>query len=213
MAHSLSVRHTSTADTLRAPPDALPKCEDQGPWPCEEAGCPSANVSCALLAVEGACSLRFGEIWNRMPAGISEFQLVQASCPAACSTVSTWRSTVCRSSENEEHRVGACVAEAGRPMPNVTARLIHGWASWITLRGAHGAAPFDAEALCQGQCANSTGTNHALCLNNCAHGVGHGLFWRALEGSVRFTCTRAKDFSREAKKIKEGKINHPTPAA
>ena len=39
-------------------------CEDAGPWPCEEAGCPSPVVGCAVL--RGSCNDLFDKVYKRL---------------------------------------------------------------------------------------------------------------------------------------------------
>ena len=52
---------------------------DGGPWPCEEQGCPSPIVSCALLAKEGACAHPFASIWEQSPPLIASLKVREAS--------------------------------------------------------------------------------------------------------------------------------------
>ena len=46
LSFALAFLASSTAD--------VPPCEDSGPWPCQEDGCPSPTVGCAML--KGDCS-------------------------------------------------------------------------------------------------------------------------------------------------------------
>ena len=60
---------------------AVDECEDEGPWPCEEAGCPARLISCAKLVKN--CKSRFDQVWTRPPSGLAA-HLVSDHCPATC---------------------------------------------------------------------------------------------------------------------------------
>ena len=56
-------------------------CEDAGPWPCEEAGCPSPVVGCAVL--RGSCNDLFDKVYKSPPPGL-EGQFVYQQCRKSC---------------------------------------------------------------------------------------------------------------------------------
>ena len=64
-------------------------CEDAGPFPCVEAGCPSPEIACADLSQSFAdglwmCRLSFSAAWdNDLPAG-TEGCIVSDLCPRSC---------------------------------------------------------------------------------------------------------------------------------
>lgn len=58
-----------------------PPCEDAGPWSCEEAGCPSPVVGCAVL--RGSCNDPFSKVWKNPPPGL-EGQFVHEQCRKTC---------------------------------------------------------------------------------------------------------------------------------
>ena len=170
---------------------------DGGPWPCEETGCPNASVSCALLAKEGACAHPFASIWERTPPSIAALK-VWEGCPASCSAHGAPKRMYKTSFvQFSEHTRGACLAASGKPMDASSGRVIHGWFAWVALRASRAATRtslppelrFDATRMCADQCAAS-GPLLQECLNNCAHGFGHGLFHAALDGSDAFNCSQ-----------------------
>ena len=57
------------------------QCADQGPWPCDEAGCPEPTISCERLRKN--CDSMFDEVWTTPPAGLGG-QIVSTFCPATC---------------------------------------------------------------------------------------------------------------------------------
>ena len=59
-------------------------CVDAGPWPCVEAGCPSAWVGCESLAV--ACMAPLEDIWQRLPTTTLARRRVSDVCPFSCGT-------------------------------------------------------------------------------------------------------------------------------
>ena len=72
----------SLAAGMAAQVFAAPPCEDKGPWPCTEEGCPaSREVSCAML--KGECGSVFKNVWSSPPAGLAD-DLVWVHCPATC---------------------------------------------------------------------------------------------------------------------------------
>ena len=72
----------SLAAGMAAQVFAAPPCEDKGPWPCTEDGCPaSREVSCAML--KGECGSVFKNVWSSPPAGLAD-DLVWVHCPATC---------------------------------------------------------------------------------------------------------------------------------
>ena len=66
------------------PVDVVP-CVDRPPVPCLEDGCPASELSCAWLAKNDGCALRFSDLWSNLPAGepISSL-VVRTECPASC---------------------------------------------------------------------------------------------------------------------------------
>ena len=56
-------------------------CKDEGPWLCEEEGCPARSVTCGMLGV--ACRASFSDIWRKPPSGMGQMKVSQA-CPFAC---------------------------------------------------------------------------------------------------------------------------------
>jgi hypothetical protein len=63
-------------------------CVDRSPVPCLEDGCPAPELSCAWLAKNDACPLRFSDLWARLPSGYEALSslLVKTECPASCGT-------------------------------------------------------------------------------------------------------------------------------
>ena len=63
-------------------------CVDRPPVPCLEDGCPASELSCAWLAKNDGCPLRFSDLWSSLPAGYEALSslIVQAECPASCGT-------------------------------------------------------------------------------------------------------------------------------
>ena len=57
------------------------RCEDSGPWLCQEEGCPARVVTCDIL--KAACKAAFRDIWRKAPLGMGPV-LVEQACPAAC---------------------------------------------------------------------------------------------------------------------------------
>ena len=177
----------------------LSELADGGPWPCEETGCPNTSVSCTLLAKEGGCAHPFASIWERPPASIAALK-VWEGCPASCSAHGApkrmYRQNDPSFVQFSEHMRGACLASSGKPMDQSSGRVIHGWFAWVALRASRATTRmslppelrFDATRMCADQCSKS-GPVLQECLNNCAHGFGHGLFHAALDGSDTFNCS------------------------
>ena len=67
--------------------DVVP-CVDRSPVPCLEDGCPAPELSCAWLAKNDACPLRFSDLWASLPPGHEALSslLVKTECPASCGT-------------------------------------------------------------------------------------------------------------------------------
>jgi hypothetical protein len=72
------------------PPKPKPKpkpkkpksCQDKGPWPCEEEGCPkSKSVGCKDL--EGDCKQKFGDLFTTPPDGLAD-KRVWTQCKRTC---------------------------------------------------------------------------------------------------------------------------------
>ena len=63
-------------------------CVDRSPVPCLEDGCPASELSCAWLAKNDGCPLRFSDLWSSLPAGYEPLSslVVQTECPASCGT-------------------------------------------------------------------------------------------------------------------------------
>ena len=57
-------------------------CNDGGPWPCTETGCPSPWVTCGLLHV--ACGVKFSDIWQRLPSATLAGRSVADECQKTC---------------------------------------------------------------------------------------------------------------------------------
>ena len=56
--------------------------QDGGPWPCEEEGCPAAEIGCADLV--GDCDKLFDEVWQRPPEGLGG-TFIWTRCAQTCS--------------------------------------------------------------------------------------------------------------------------------
>lgn len=56
-------------------------CLDRGPYPCSEAGCPKALLSCANMARRALCHLRFADVWQGPPPSEG---YIWRQCPRAC---------------------------------------------------------------------------------------------------------------------------------
>ena len=85
--------HNSEISAIRLPASMSghATCVDGGPFPCIEAGCPSAWVTCHALAHRlEACASRFSDLWTSMPAGYEGYSTLKVSstCAASCSTCS-----------------------------------------------------------------------------------------------------------------------------
>ena len=61
---------------------AAAPCEDKGPWPCTEEGCPAPTVACARL--KGECTSLFKSVWSKPPAGVPGDDPVWKHCPVTC---------------------------------------------------------------------------------------------------------------------------------
>jgi len=61
---------------------AAAPCEDSGPWPCSEEGCPAPSVTCAQLA--GECDSRFDKVWKTPPSGLGGGDQIWQHCPVTC---------------------------------------------------------------------------------------------------------------------------------
>ena len=58
-------------------------CEDLGPWPCHEDGCPSPSVSCSQLA--GDCKRKFSQVFREPPPDLaSPDAYIWEACPKTC---------------------------------------------------------------------------------------------------------------------------------
>jgi tetratricopeptide (TPR) repeat protein len=60
---------------------STPPCEDSGPWPCNEDGCPSPSVGCQQL--KGDCQKTFSAIFTSPPDGLAGTPVWQA-CRKSC---------------------------------------------------------------------------------------------------------------------------------
>ena len=62
-------------------------CVDRGPFPCTEAGCPKAELSCYFLAKHlDACELRFSDLWSTPPPSFGHIfeSGISTECAASC---------------------------------------------------------------------------------------------------------------------------------
>ena len=59
------------------------ECEDAGPWPCIEDGCPKLELSCSDLEQLGACAAGFLDMWGVAPNGTAA-AVIHERCPRAC---------------------------------------------------------------------------------------------------------------------------------
>ena len=78
-------------------------CVDRSPVPCLEDGCPAPELSCAWLAKNDACPLRFSDLWAHLPPGHEALSslLVKTECPASCGTCTNARGPYTK----PEHRI------------------------------------------------------------------------------------------------------------
>ena len=56
-------------------------CEDKGPWPCTEEGCPSPSVACKHLTAD--CKKKFSSVFQKPPEGLADkkvWQLCRKTC-------------------------------------------------------------------------------------------------------------------------------------
>ena len=60
---------------------AAPACEDSGPWPCTEAGCPGPKVGCGDL--KGDCGRTFGQVFTSPPENLGATAVWQV-CKKTC---------------------------------------------------------------------------------------------------------------------------------
>lgn len=81
MAGGLLARLTLLASSLYADAASAVACEDGGPWPCTEEGCPSPSVSCVQL--KNDCNRAFSDVWKTPPAGL-ENSAVWTQCRKTC---------------------------------------------------------------------------------------------------------------------------------
>lgn len=57
-------------------------CDDAGPWPCMEDGCPTPSVSCAQL--KGDCARPFSAVWRAFPEPAIANQPIWKACRKTC---------------------------------------------------------------------------------------------------------------------------------
>ena len=57
-------------------------CEDAGPWPCREEGCPSPTIHCEQL--KGDCTRPFSAVWEAFPDDSIREQPIWKSCRRTC---------------------------------------------------------------------------------------------------------------------------------
>ena len=105
-------------------------CSDAGPWPCIEGGCPSAWVGCNTLAV--ACTVRFEEIWARLPTARLAGLRVSDLCPFSCGVCETQCELLGREvlvtaaperNELEVQRLRFALPLASEPLPGPSAQV------------------------------------------------------------------------------------------
>ena len=61
---------------------SLYDCTNDGPWACEEEGCPEPYMGCDALAKIG-CAAKFSDIWATAPSGTAGARIMER-CPQAC---------------------------------------------------------------------------------------------------------------------------------
>jgi len=79
--HSLHVRIEGAMLAVLLATYSAPGCEDAGPWPCNEAGCPAPTVDCTAL--RGDCARKFSDVFTKPPEGLAE-QTIQTQCRKTC---------------------------------------------------------------------------------------------------------------------------------
>ena len=68
-------------------------CADDGPWPCNEEGCPSPSMSCEELATF-ACATGFKDVWDQPPGDTAAYK-IHERCPRACGRCNVPAPDVC----------------------------------------------------------------------------------------------------------------------
>ena len=90
----------------------MDSCLDQGPWPCDEDGCPAPQIDCPDL--ESHCDDTFDDVWSTPPASVAG-ESIAAFCPDTCGRCSVKYdddSTVTISIERADRPSAAWNAEA-----------------------------------------------------------------------------------------------------
>eukprot|EP00966_Prymnesium_polylepis_P051196 1185088-Prymnesium_polylepis.1 len=67
---------------LLALPTAQEACQDRGPWPCNEDGCPAPVIDCKRL--KSNCDSMFTDVWRAAPSPETAGARIDEHCPVTC---------------------------------------------------------------------------------------------------------------------------------
>jgi len=151
MARTVVARLTLLFSSLSADCAAAAGCEDSGPWPCHEDGCPSPSVSCAQL--KNDCNRAFSDVWRTPPDGL-ETAAIWTECRKTCGRcggagAAEGAATVAANSKCIKWRqTGGCSA-SGKRQPQADrdchVRIQDGWSGYCECEGGVRAAESGCE--------------------------------------------------------------------
>jgi len=139
---------------------AASSCEDAGPWPCAEEGCPTPTISCSSLSK--TCEHRFSDVWKSPPEGFAD-RFIYDSCPVTCGRCppsSGGRAEDVRADDVcvSWRQTSDCSASGKRqPQKDVgcNVRVRNGWSGYCECRGGVRAGDSNCqhdEFTCQDMC-------------------------------------------------------------
>lgn len=151
MGGSVLTRLALLASGLYADLAAAAGCEDGGPWPCNEDGCPSPSVTCPQL--KNDCNRAFSDVWRTPPPGLgssavwTECKITCGRCDgtsAAAGDTASAGTTKCV----KWRQTGDCSA-SGKRQPqsdqDCHVRIKHGWSGYCECEGGVRAAESSCE--------------------------------------------------------------------
>ena len=178
MANGLIARLTLLASSLYADSAvAVAGCEDNGPWPCTEDGCPSPSISCEQLRHD--CAQTFSAVWKTPPAELGAASIWTqcrktcgkcggATADSAAAAGKKPASSASSSSSTASTRASRCVkwrqtndcSASGRLQPHADrdcdVRIKNGWSGYCECEGGVRAGESSCEHdefTCDEQCA------------------------------------------------------------